>query len=279
MFSVSTGLRLCGMAEEPFALREEFFRFQHLGALEDGGFGGHALHRGGDDAERGEEHGGAVARNHLGRDRLDGESHLLRDMCSQRRVRSARSSRPRRRSRGWRCRRAPRPGGRAVALESSALGLRQLGVEGGRLGMDAVRGGRWSRPMLCSKARFFSAASSRSISSMRMSAARASCTEETGVEHVGRGHALVDEVRFRPDDLGQMGQEGDDVVLHLGLDGVDAADVELRRRPWPSPRSSPRPPSAPRRARPVRRWRAPRSRTRCGSGSAAPRWRPSRDVL
>ena len=50
---------------------------------------------------------------------------------------------------------------------------------------------------------------------------------EAGVEHVGRGHALMHEARFRPDDLGEMGEEGDDVVLGLALDLVDARDVEL----------------------------------------------------
>ena len=50
---------------------------------------------------------------------------------------------------------------------------------------------------------------------------------EAGVEHVGRGHALVHEARLRPDDLGEMGQEGDDVVLDLALDLVDARDVEV----------------------------------------------------
>ena len=49
---------------------------------------------------------------------------------------------------------------------------------------------------------------------------------EAGVEHVGRGHALVHEARLRADDLGEMGEEGDDVVLDLALDLVDARDVE-----------------------------------------------------
>src|ERR671938_65651 len=34
---------------------------------------------------------------------------------------------------------------------------------------------------------------------------------EAGVEHVGGGHALVDEARLGADDLGQMRQEGDHV--------------------------------------------------------------------
>ena len=35
------------------------------------------------------------------------------------------------------------------------------------------------------------------------------------------------EARFRSDDLGQMGEEGDDVMLDLALDLVDPRDVEL----------------------------------------------------
>ena len=50
------------------------------------------------------------------------------------------------------------------------------------------------------------------------------------------------ETRFRPDDFGQMGEEGDDVVLDLALDLLDARDIELARScPWP--RFSPPPPS------------------------------------
>jgi hypothetical protein len=52
---------------------------------------------------------------------------------------------------------------------------------------------------------------------------------ETGVEHVRRGHALMDEARIGSDELGQMRQEGDDVVLRLALDLVDAVDVENSR--------------------------------------------------
>ena len=34
------------------------------------------------------------------------------------------------------------------------------------------------------------------------------------------------EARLGPDDLGEVGEEGDDVVLDLALDRVDARDVE-----------------------------------------------------
>ena len=52
------------------------------------------------------------------------------------------------------------------------------------------------------------------------------------------------EARLRPHDLGEMGQEGDDVVLGLALDLVDARDVEGRlaalvaRSPSPPPSGS-----------------------------------------
>ncbi len=39
------------------------------------------------------------------------------------------------------------------------------------------------------------------------------------------------EARLGADDLGQVGQEGDDVVLDLALDRVDAGDVEFASLP------------------------------------------------
>ena len=43
------------------------------------------------------------------------------------------------------------------------------------------------------------------------------------------------EARVGPDDLGEVGEEGDDVVLDLALDRVDALDIEGRDC-GPSPR-------------------------------------------
>src|ERR1700733_1653235 len=37
------------------------------------------------------------------------------------------------------------------------------------------------------------------------------------------------ETRLRPDDFGEMGEEGDDVVLDLALDLVDTRGIEFRR--------------------------------------------------
>ena len=55
---------------------------------------------------------------------------------------------------------------------------------------------------------------------------------QAGVEHVGRGHAQMHEPRVGPDDFGEMGEEGDDVVLDLALDLVDARGIEWRRLPF-----------------------------------------------
>ena len=51
---------------------------------------------------------------------------------------------------------------------------------------------------------------------------------ETGIQHVGRRHALVHEARIGADEFGEVGEEGDDVVLDLAFDLVDPRDVELR---------------------------------------------------
>ena len=36
----------------------------------------------------------------------------------------------------------------------------------------------------------------------------------------------MDETGIGTDDLGEVGQEGDDIMLHLALDGVDALDIK-----------------------------------------------------
>ena len=42
----------------------------------------------------------------------------------------------------------------------------------------------------------------------------------------------MDEAGLRPDDLGKMGEKGDDVVLDLALDGIDSLHVEADRAPF-----------------------------------------------
>src|SRR5438045_1760760 len=50
---------------------------------------------------------------------------------------------------------------------------------------------------------------------------------KAGVGHVARCHALVHEPGFGADMLGDVGQEGDRLVMHLALDLADALDLEF----------------------------------------------------
>src|SRR6185369_16039408 len=68
------------------ARREVFLRFQHFGALEVADLDGEAFDRAGDDAERGEEHRVAIARDNLGADRLGAQPQLFGDIFLHRRI-------------------------------------------------------------------------------------------------------------------------------------------------------------------------------------------------
>ena len=116
--------------------REIFLGLEHFGALQVADFGRQPLDRGGDHAERGEEHRVAVARDDLGRDRLGLEAELVGDMGFDLRARRWRKCRLRPRSRRWRCRRAPQSGARGPV--ELGVSLSQLEAEAGRLGVDAV---------------------------------------------------------------------------------------------------------------------------------------------
>jgi hypothetical protein len=107
---------------------------------------------------------------------------------------------------------------------------------------------------------------------------RAPAAREAGVEHVGRaGHALVHEARLGADMLGQIGQEGDDVMLGDALDRVDAVDVESscpQRAPISPTMAAPRllggiTPSSASASAGVRLDLEPDAE----AGSRAPRWR------
>ncbi len=81
---------------------------------------------------------------------------------------------------------------------------------------------------LCSKARPFSAASSASVSLMSRSAARGKLHREAGVEQIGRRHAEVQETRLRAYLLGEISEEGNDIVLRHFFDGIDTRDIEVQ---------------------------------------------------
>ena len=226
-FSDSTGLRLCGIAEEPFCpCGEKLLRLQNLGALQVADFGRQPLDRGGDDAERGEIHGMAVARNDLGRDRLDRQTHLLGDMGFDARIDLRKGA----------DRAGDRAGRNFLARRDEALfGAGKFGIgdgelepERGRLGVDAVRAADGRRQLVFARAALQRGVKRVDIRNQKIGGAD-ELNVEAGVEHVGRRHALVHEARFRTHDLGEMSEESDDVVLDLAFDLLDARDVEFRR--------------------------------------------------
>ena len=205
------------------ALREEFFRFQHLGALQMADFGREPLDRGGDHAQRREIHRVPVARDHLGRDRLDREPHGLGDMRLYPRV-DLREGADRAGNGAGRDLLAGGDQPRLGPVELG-IGLRELQPERGRLGMDAVRAADGRRQLVFEGAALQRGQQLVGIGDQDVGGAR-KLNVQAGVEHVGGGHALMHETRLGSDDLGQMGQEGDDVVLDLGLDRVDPRHVE-----------------------------------------------------
>ena len=223
-FSDSTGLRLCGIADEPFWPSEKNSSASSTSvrcrwrisvasrSIDDG-----------DHAERREVHRVAVARDHLGRDRLEREPHRLGDMRLDARIDLGEG--------------ADRAGDRAgrdllargdqplAGAGELGIGIGELQPEGDRLGMDAVGAADGRRHLVLEGAPLQRRQHLVDVGEQQVGGA-GQLHVEAGVEHVGRGHALVHEARLGTDDLGEMGQEGDDVVLGLALDLVDALDVE-----------------------------------------------------
>jgi hypothetical protein len=50
---------------------------------------------------------------------------------------------------------------------------------------------------------------------------------QTGVQHVGGGHALMDKTRLGTDVLGHRCQKGNHIMLDLGLDLIDTGDIKI----------------------------------------------------
>ncbi len=112
------------------------------------------------------------------------------------------------------------------------LGAGELGIgdcelepEGGGLGMDAVAPADGERVLVLEGARFERGEQCVDIGDedvCRLDQLHV----EAGVEHVGGGEPRMEEARLGADMLGDRGEEGDHVVLHLPLDLIDAGDVE-----------------------------------------------------
>ena len=101
------------------------------------------------------------------------------------------------------------------------IGDGELQPERGRLGMNAVGAADGRREFVFAGAALQRCVERFDVGDQKIGGAH-QLHVEAGVEHVGRGHALVHEARLGADDFGQVGEEGDDVVLGLALDLVDA---------------------------------------------------------
>ena len=78
MRSATFGFRLCGIADEPFMPGcERLLDLAHLGARQVPDLGREPVERGGADRERAEQLRVAIARDHLGRDRIGLEPEPL----------------------------------------------------------------------------------------------------------------------------------------------------------------------------------------------------------
>lgn len=107
-----------------------------------------------------------------------------------------------------------------------------LGIEAGkgqahrgRLGMDAVAAADAHRVLVFEGAGLESREHPVDVGEQQIGGAH-ELDVEGGVENVGRGHALMHKTAVGADKFGEMGEEGDDVVLGHGLDLIDAGDVK-----------------------------------------------------
>ena len=115
---------------------------------------------------------------------------------------------------------------RVAGAGKLGVGQRELEPEGGRLGVDAVGAADGRRQLVLEGAALQRGEQRVDVGDQDVGGAR-KLHGEAGVEHVRARHALMHEARVRADELGEVGQEGDDVVLGHPLDLVDARDVEL----------------------------------------------------
>jgi len=190
--------------------------------------GGEVLHRRGDDAERGEERRVAVARDDLGRDGFRLEPQHLGDMRLDPGIDGGIGA----------DRAGDGAGGDlgaggqqpvAVALEGGPV-AGQLQPECRGLGMDAVAAADGQRMGMFQ--RTLADRRDDRVQVLQQQVGRlGQLHRQRGVQHIGAGHALMQEARFRADMFGDIGQEGDDVVLRLLLDLVDPVGVERAALP------------------------------------------------
>ena len=206
---------------------EGLLHLAHLGLLQGADLGRELLEARGDEGEGGHHLGVPVALEDLRRGRRRQQTELRADrlLDLRRQVREG----PHRAGELAVGDRRPRP----VEPRELALQLRvpqrHLEAEGHGLGVDAVGAPDHRRVLVPEGAlpdRLQEVEEVRADEVARV----AHQDGEGGVHHVRGGEPVVQPAPLGPDALGDAGDEGDDVVLDLPLDLLDAGDVEAGPR-------------------------------------------------
>ncbi len=246
---------------------EGLFGLQHLGALQVADLDRQALHRRGDHGQGREEGRVTVARDGLGGVGFDLKAHGLGHVRLHARIDVGEGAhRAGDGADGDLLARGDQPA--AVPGELGVV-AGELEAEGDRLGVDAVAAPDRGRELVLDSPALQGGQHQIHVLDQKIGGPR-QLDAEAGVQHVGRGHALVQEARFGAHHLGHVGQEGDDVVLGGALDLVDAIDVPDRVLALGPDRLGGGLRDDAQLA-PSRRRRGPRSRTRFDSGSGPTR--------
>ena len=213
-----------GRALLPFG--EEFLRFHDFGALQMPDLGRQPLDRRCDDAERGKERRVAIARDDLGRNRLRLQAQFRRYIRLDPWIDIGEGAdRPGNRAGRNLLARRDKPGAGAGEL---GMGDGELEAEGGGLGVDSVRAADRRRHLMLEGAALQRREQRVDVGDEDV-ARTPELHGEAGVEHVRACEAQMDEARVGADEFGEMGEEGDHVMLGHLLDLIDPS----RRRTWP----------------------------------------------
>ena len=202
---------------------EGLFDLANLGALQVADLHRQALDGRRDHGQGGEIGGVPVAGNDLAGDRLDAQPELFGDVRLHRRIDAGEGADGS----------GNGAGGDLEAGHGQALaGAGELGVvageleaKGGGLGVDAVAAPDGGGQAVFEGATLKGGEHRLDVFQQQIRGA-GELDGQGGVVDVRGGHALVQEARFGADDLGDVGQKGEDVVPDLALDLIDALDIE-----------------------------------------------------
>ena len=223
------GLRLCGIADEPFwPLRERLFDLADLGLLQAADLERELLERGGGDRQRAHQLGVAIALDHLRRHGVGLEAEPLAHRLFDRGIEVGK--------------RADGAGDHpdADALAGAARRARCCAPASAYHSASfrpKVISSAWTpcvRPIIgvwrCSSGARLDRVGERAHVLEDEVAGLDHLQRLRGVDDIGGGQAEVQPARRRPDLLRHRRGEGDDVVLGDSFDFVDAGDVEVGPR-------------------------------------------------